>query len=184
MRRLTIRDLRNITYQNILLNFKKLHPHYDKNVKFDIKGGIIACDKLYKKFVAVKDKVSKKYGFPKGSLECDKDRDILETALREFLEETGITISLEQLTYAIQHVFRFVRHGQVHYSFYVYVVVELEDSELDELIKNAHIDKNEIMDIKLLNFRKQMNMCECNNFHTCTYITQSFFKHLLALHSY
>ena len=55
------------------------------------KAGAIIVDPSYKYILAVRGRISKKWGPPKGHLE--EGEDLLETALREVHEEIGISFS-------------------------------------------------------------------------------------------
>lgn len=53
--------------------------------------GIVLFDPIKDKYLLVRGRDSKKWGFPKGHMEAGELEE--ETAIREFLEETGLSIS-------------------------------------------------------------------------------------------
>lgn len=187
MRKVATKDLNlePFTYKGIIDNFGKIHPFDTGNKPLEIKAGFIIYNKDGGEAILVRDTASGKYGFPKGSYDNEKDKNILQTAIRELYEETGIKISPQQITYGLQHVFKFTRNKKACYSFYVYVIVELNNEELHDIFNNAHIDLKEISAIKLLNFRKLNYLCQSkiNNVYSCTYVTQIFIKYLMNLRS-
>jgi 8-oxo-dGTP pyrophosphatase MutT (NUDIX family) len=83
------------------------------------KAGIILIDPN-KQVLITFSKKSKKYGFPKGSCES-KDTSLFHTAAREFEEETGYKLLVEEprLIYEIENNIYFIIHASNRMEDYI-----------------------------------------------------------------
>jgi 8-oxo-dGTP pyrophosphatase MutT (NUDIX family) len=99
------------------------------------KAGIILIDSK-KQVLITFSKKSKKYGFPKGSCES-KDTSLFHTAAREFEEETGYKLLVEEpkLIYEIENNIYFIINASKRIEDYIIQTHEtIPDSDEIEFI--------------------------------------------------
>lgn len=135
------------------------------------KAGIILIDSK-KQMLITFSKKSKKYGFPKGSCES-KDTSLFHTAAREFEEETGYKLLVEEpkLIYEIENNIYFIINASKRIEDYIFQTHEtIPDSDEIEFIvwkpindmlenhfvKNCNLGlKNYLMEMKKIKLHKR-----------------------------
>ncbi|MBO5377485.1 MAG: NUDIX domain-containing protein [Ruminiclostridium sp.] len=106
----------------------KLYPRYEKT-----SGAVLYTDKdNERRYLLVKTK-SGHIGFPKGHVEYGETEK--ESALREIMEETGISAELVdgfRMEYTFTTLENTEKTGAFYLAFYEYKKSELQESEIDE----------------------------------------------------
>ncbi len=106
----------------------KFHPRYEKT-----SGAVLYTEKDdERRFLLVKTK-SGHIGFPKGHTEYGETEQ--ENALREVLEETGITAQLKgdfRTEYTFITLENSIKTGAFYLAYYDYKESELQEAEIDE----------------------------------------------------
>lgn len=157
----------NCTYDSI---------NSDKNPidKDDVKAGVIIMSQ--KHIIVVRGTSSKKYGFPKGSYDTN-DKCILDTAIRELYEETGIKISNNQISYGLETFIKFDRNnGKKSMGYFACLIVEVSEDTMNDFITMSHLNKSELIELKKIKCESLNYLC--NSTRQCTMVFKVFVKYL------
>ena len=140
----------------------QLEELYNKHIlPEEVSVGAIIFNKLNNKYLIIRDKCSKRYGFPKGHIEYDESE--FGTLYREIHEETGIDLTKHDFEYIKKSLKQiFIRHHMMSNNinqqylrvniFYILIVkmnsnVKLikQESEIDFLDWVSLTDAKELM---------------------------------------